>query len=279
MSGHYENVLVIGAEKMTHLPTKESTKILAKVIDPKERMYGASMPALAAMVTRLYMEKFDLSQEELAQVAVKNHKNGTMNPYAHFQEEIAAEDVLTSRMIADPLRLYDCSPMSDGACALILTPARGDVRVTGLGQGTDTISLSDRKKLTSFKSTKIAASKAYKMADIFPQDIDCAELHDAFTSFEIISSEDLGFFGEGEGGNALSQGITSLNGDLPINPSGGLKARGHPVGASGLAQIIEIFWQLTKNAGKRQVDKARVGLTQSTGGLGNNNFVTILEAC
>lgn len=279
MSDCFENVLVIGAEKMSHIPTKLSTKILAKVIDPGERRYGATMPALAALVTRLYMHRYNLSSEELAQVAVKNHHNGALNPFAHFQKEIEVEDVLGSRMVSDPLRLYDCSPMSDGACALILTSGKGEVKVSGLGQGTDTLSLQHRESLTSFKSTRIAASKAYKMAHMSPNDIDVAEVHDAFTSFEIISTEDLGFFKEGEGKKGLIDGKTVLSGDLPVNPSGGLKARGHPIGASGLAQVIEIYWQLTNNSGKRQRDRAKVGLTQSTGGLGNNNLVTILEAC
>ncbi len=279
MSGSFKNLLVIGAEKMSHITTKLSTKILAKVIDPRERKYGATMPALAALVTRLYMHRYNLSSEELAQVAVKNHRNGALNPFAHFQKKIEVEDVLGSRMIADPLRLYDCSPMSDGACALILTSRRGEVKVSGLGHGTDTLSLQHRESLTSFKSTRIAATMAYKMARKGPNEIDVAEVHDAFTSFEIISTEDLRFFKEGEGKKGLLEGKTALDGDLPVNPSGGLKARGHPIGASGLAQIIEIYWQLSNNSRKRQVDQAKVGLTQSTGGLGSNNLVTILEAC
>lgn len=278
-SGHYENVLVVAGEKMTHLPTSQITKILAKVISPIERRYGATMPALAAMVTRKYMHDFELDRENLGLVAIKNHYNGSLNPYAHFQKKVTLEEVLESRIIADPLRLYDCAPVSDGACAVALTSNEGDVEVKGIGHATDTFSLQNRDSLTGFKSTQIAAKKAYLMAKIGPKDVDMAEVHDAFTTFEIIDCEDLGFFKPGEGGIALRNGKTELSGEIPINPSGGLKARGHPVGASGLAQIIEIYWQLTERAKKRQIDDAMIGLTQSIGGLANNNLVTILEAC
>jgi acetyl-CoA acetyltransferase len=278
-SGHYENVLVVGGEKMTHLPTSETTGILAKVISPLERGYGATMPALGALVTRRYMHDFGLNRDTLGLVAVKNHHNGSLNPNAHFQKEVTLEKVNESRIISDPLRLFDIAPISDGACALILSSKRGDVCVRGIGHATDTFALQHRDSLTGFKSTQIAAKKAYDMAKVLPKDVDIAEVHDAFTSLEIIDSEDLGFFKEGEGGNALKNEITSIGGELPLNTSGGHKARGHPIGASGLAQIIEIYWQLTQKAEKRQVDGARIGLTQNIGGFANNNLVTILEVC
>ncbi len=278
-SGYHENVMVLAGEKMTHLPTQTTTTILAKVISPEERAYGATMPALAALVTRRYMHTFGLDRETLALVAVKNHHNGSLNPYAHFQKEIDLDSVISSRIISDPLKLYDCAPISDGACAVILSASKGDVRVSGMGHATDTLALSHRESLTGFRSTQVAARRAYSMAKINASDIHVAEVHDAFTTFEIIDCEDLGFFNEGEGGQALREGLTALDGEMPINPSGGLKARGHPVGASGLAQIIEIYWQLCGVAGKRQVDGARLGLTQSIGGLTNNNLVTILEVC
>jgi acetyl-CoA C-acetyltransferase len=278
-SGHYENVLVVAGEKMTHLPTPQSTKILAKVISPLEGRYGATMPALAALVTKRYMHDFSLDRETLGLVAVKNHYNGSLNPYAHFQKEIGLEKVLQSRIIADPLRLYDCSPLSDGACAVILTSKKKDVKVIGLGHATDTLSFQHRDSLNSFKATQLAAKRAYSMSKIDAKNVDLAEVHDAFTSFEIIDTEDLDFFKKGEGGKALREGVTAINGDMPINPSGGLKARGHPIGASGLAQIIEIYWQLRGNAQKRQVDGVKIGLAQSIGGLANNNLVTILEVC
>jgi acetyl-CoA acetyltransferase len=278
-SGCHENVLVLAGEKMTHMPAQKATKILAKVISPEERVYGASMPALAALVTRRYMHVHGLDRETLARVAVKNHYNGSLNPYAHFQKEVDLDTVLASRMIANPLRLYDCAPISDGACAAILSARGGDVNVTGMGHATDTLALVHRDSLTGFRSTLVAAKRAYSMTHMKPSDIDVAEVHDAFTMFEIIDCEDLGFFKKGEGGKALRKGVTALEGQLPVNTSGGLKARGHPVGASGLAQIIEIYWQLCGAAGKRQVDGARLGLTQSIGGLANNNLVTIMEAC
>jgi acetyl-CoA acetyltransferase len=278
-SDHYENVLVVGGEKMTHLPTIKTTGILAKVISPLERRIGATMPALGGLVTRRYMHDFGLDRETLSLVAVKNHHNGSLNPYSHFQKEVSLEKVNESRMISDPLRLFDIAPISDGACALILSSKGGDVKVKGIGQATDTFALQHRDSLTGFHSTQVAAKKAYDMAKISPANVDVAEIHDAFTSLEIIDSEDLGFFKRGEGGRALKSGTTQMNGDLPLNTSGGHKARGHPIGASGLAQIIEIYWQLTKSAEKRQLDGVKVGLTQNIGGFANNNFVTILEAC
>jgi len=277
-SGLYKNVLVLAGEKMSDLPTKTTTRILSKLIDKYERSTGATMPALAALVTRRYMYEFGLSREELALAAVKNHYNGTLNPYAQFQKKIKVEDVLESKMISDPLRLFDCASIADGACAVILTSSKTDVKVTGIGHATDYLSLQYRDSLTSFNATKTAAKRAYSMANRKPKDIDVAEVHDAFTILEIVNPEDLGFFKPGEGADALVNGKTGLNGDLPINTSGGLKARGHPVGATGLAQICEIVWQLRREAGKRQVT-AKIGLCHNIGGFVNNNIVTILEGC
>ncbi len=276
-SGYHEHVLVVAGEKMTGRPTPEVSAVLSRMIDPYERSYGATMPALAALVTRAYMEAHDLAPKDLAQVAVKNHANGARNPYAHFQRPITLEEALESRMVADPLRLYDCCPISDGAAAAVLTRDPRRVRVAGIGHGADHMALRHRDSLTGFRATQAAARRAFAMAGRTPRDIQVAELHDAFTTFEIIGSEDVGFFEPGHGVRAVVRGRTALDGDLPINPSGGLKARGHPVGATGLAQIVEIVWQLRGEAGERQVD-ARTGLTQSTGGLASNNFVTILEA-
>jgi len=277
-SGHYKNVLVLAGEKMSNLPTTKTTRILSKLIDKYERSTGATMPALAALVTRRYMHEYGLGREELAQAAVKNHHNGTLNPYAQFQKEITVEEVLKSKMISDPLRLYDCASISDGACAVILTSNKTDVKVTGIGHATDFLSLQYRDSLTSFNATKIAAKRAYEMAKKKPKDIDVAEVHDAFTILEIVNPEDLGFYKPGEGVTALINGKTELSGELPINTSGGLKARGHPVGATGLAQICEIVWQLRGEAEKRQV-KANIGLCHNIGGFVNNNIVTILENC
>lgn len=281
-SGHLRNVLVVAGEKMTHLTTARTTKILSEVIDRSERRYGATMPALAAMIAQKYGWQYRLSssdlQELLSHVAIKNHYNGSLNPFAQFRKRIGFEEYERSPVVSYPLRLYDCAPITDGAAAMVLTAEPTDVKISGIGQATDTLALRHRASLTSFNSTKEAAVKAYGMAQVNPSDIQFAEVHDAFTIFEIIGTEDLGFFPPGKGGNALRDGVTALRGKLPINPSGGLKSRGHPVGASGLAQLVEIVWQLRGKAGEgRQLKKAEIGLAQSIGGLGNNNLVTILE--
>lgn len=278
-SGYYRHVLILAGEKMTHLSTSATTRILAEVIDKQERQCGATMPALAAMIAEKYRQKFRLSQsrleEILCSVALKNHLNGSRNPLAQFQKAITRDAYLSSKFVATPLRLYDCSPITDGAAAVLLTCEKTDVRLSGIGQGTGPLSLRERDTFTSFPATRIAAARAFQMAETSPRAIDFAEVHDAFTPFEIISTEDLGFFAPGKGGDAAIEGKTSLEGPLPINPSGGLKARGHPVGASGLAQVVEAAKTLRGQIPvKRQFKR---GLTQSTGGLGTNNFVTILE--
>ena len=278
-SGCYRRILVLAGEKMTHLSTSATTRILAEVIDKRERQCGATMPALAAMITEKYRKKFRLSESRLenmlCRVALKNHLNGSFNPLAQFQKAITRENYFASKLVSTPLRLYDCSPITDGAAAVVLTSDKTDVRLSGIGQGTGPLSLQQREVFTSFPATKIAAARAYEMAQISPRDIDFAEVHDAFTPFEIISSEDLGFFPPGKGGEAAIDGKTAMDGALPINPSGGLKARGHPVGASGLAQVVEVTKRLR---GQERLKRApKRGLAQSTGGLGTNNFVTILE--
>ena len=278
-SGYYRRVLILGGEKMTHLSTSATTRVLAGVIDKEERQCGATMPALAAMITEKYREKFNLSQSRLetmlCAVAVKNHGNGAHNPMAQFQKPISRETYLASKYVATPLRLYDCSPITDGAAAVVLTGEKTDVRLAGVGQGTGPLSLRGREIFTSFPATRMAAARAYHMAETSPQGIEFAEVHDAFTPFEIITTEDLGFFAPGKGGDAVLEGVTAIGGRLPVNPSGGLKARGHPVGASGLAQIVEAVKRLRGESGSnRQFNR---GLTQSTGGLASNNFVTILE--
>jgi acetyl-CoA C-acetyltransferase len=281
-SGHMKHVLVLAGEKMTHLPTAKTTRILSEVIDRSERRYGATMPALAAMIAQRYAREYNLSplklEDILSQVAIKNHSNGSLNPYAQFRKIITKEDYLKSQMVSFPLRLYDCAPITDGASAIILTSQMTPIKVSGIGHATDTAAVRHRASFTSFNSTKEAAQKAYNMAQLNPSDIQFAEVHDAFTLFEIIGTEDLGFFPPGEGWKALDDNMTQLRGRFPINPSGGLKARGHPVGASGLAQLVEIIYQLREEAGKeRQLERAEIGLAQSIGGLGNNNLVTILE--
>jgi acetyl-CoA C-acetyltransferase len=276
-AGIHRSVLVVGGEKMTHVPTPRVSEIISRSIDPHEKSYGATMPALAGIITRAAMHRRGLTLKEISQVAVKNHANGARNPYAHFREPVTLEAVMESRLVADPLRLFHCCPISDGAAALVLTAERGAVRIAGIGQGTDTIAVRYRADLTSFRATYEAAQAAYTMAGFGPERIDVAELHDAFTPFELISLEDTGLMSHGKAGRATLDGDTAIGGRLPVNPSGGLKARGHPLAATGIAQLVELYWQLTGRATDRQVE-ASVALGHSIGGLATNNWVTLLEA-
>lgn len=276
-AGLHRSILVVGGEKMTHVPTPRVSEIIGRSIDPHERRYGTTMPALAGLITRAAMHKHGLTLKEFSQVAVKNHANASRNPYAHFQEPVSLEEVMESRMVADPLRLYHCCPISDGAAAVVLSADPTPVRVAGIGQGTDTIAVRYRSDLTSFRATRVAAQAAYRMAGLGPERVDVAELHDAFSPFEIISLEDTGLIPVGKAGRATLEGQTALNGRLPVNPSGGLKARGHPLAATGIGQVVELTWQLRGEAGSRQVD-ARVGLVQSIGGLATNNWIVLLQA-
>ncbi len=281
-SGYMKNVLVIAGEKMSHLPKMTTARILTEVIDREERRYGATMSALAGMIAHRYQKEFGLSDKHLkhvlAQIVEKNSANGTLNPYARAKRTITREVYEKGRLIATPLRLFDCSPNADGAAAVVLTCEKTPIRVSGMGHATDTMALRHRASLTAFSSTKASALKAYAMAQLNPRDIQFAEVHDAFSIFEIIGTEDLGFFEPGQGWRAVEGGLTALDGSLPINPSGGLLARGHPAGASGLAQIVEIVLTMLGEVDqKRQIRRADLGLAQSAGALANNNVVTILE--
>src|SRR5436853_3653225 len=276
-AGLRQAVLIVGGEKMTHLTTPKVSELIGRSIDPYERAYGATMPALAGLVTRSLMSKTGLGQREIAQVAVKNHANAARNPLAHFQQAVTVEEVLESRMVADPLRLLHCCPISDGAAAVVVTAAPSRVRVAGIGHGTDTLAVRHRRQLTAFTATRMAAREAYAMARFGPERVDFAELHDAFASFELISLEDLGLVPPGKAGRVTLGGQTAHDGRLPINPSGGLKARGHPLAATGLAQVGECVWQLAGRAEGRQLN-GRVALAHSIGGLATNNWITLLEA-
>ena len=275
-AGLHRSVLVIGGEKMSHLPTPRVSEIIGRSIDPHERSYGSTMPALAGLVTRAAMHRRGLTLKEISQVSVKNHAHGARNPYAHFREPVTLETVMESRIVADPLRLLHCCPISDGAAALVLTAEPTAVRIAGIGQGTDTIAVRYRPDLTSFHATQAAADAAYKMAGFGPARVEIAELHDAFATFELLSLEDTGLVPAGKAGRATLDGETAVGGRLPVNPSGGLKARGHPLAATGVSQLVELVWQLRGQAEGRQVE-ARVALAQSIGGLASNNWVTLLE--
>jgi acetyl-CoA C-acetyltransferase len=276
-AGLHRTVLVVGGEKMSHIPTPRVSEIIGRSIDPHERTYGTTMPALAGLITRAAMHSRGLGLKEMSQVAVKNHANGVRNPLAHFREAVTLEAVMESRLVADPLRLYHCCPISDGAAALVLTAEPAPVRIAGIGQGTDTMAVRYRSELTSFRATQAAAKVAYAMAGFGPERVELAEVHDAFSPFELISLEDMGLMPPGKAGRATLDGETALDGRLPVNTSGGLKARGHPLAATGIAQIVELCLQLRGMAVGRQV-AARVALGHSIGGLATNNWVTLVEA-
>lgn len=284
-SGLHDVVLVTGAERMREVNNLDATDFVATLTHPlAEYIYGVTLPSLAGMFTRLYMEKYGVTSRHLGMVAVKNHENALDNFYAHLHERISLEGILDSPeamtnnpYVADPLRFFDCCPVSDGGACLIL--ATGDaarktgkpmIRLAGVGQATDTHVVHERENPTDLLAVRGAAEKAFNMAGLTPQDVNVAELHDAFTILEIVESEEVGFFNKGEGHIALEEGYTKLNGRLPINPSGGLKAKGHPVGATGVGQAHEIVLQLRGDAQKRQVENAKVGFTCNFGGFGNN---------
>ncbi|HEU0169122.1 MAG TPA: thiolase domain-containing protein [Chloroflexota bacterium] len=283
-SGMYDTVLVVGAEKMTATSTDEVTRILAEAADwESESLAGATFPSLFALMARRHMHQYGTTRAQLSAIAIKAHENACRNPYAQFHKRITAEDVASSVMVADPLTLYDCSPISDGAAALVVTTrerAAGlpgkPVRLLGFGQASDSLSLFRREDLTSLAAARHAAERAYAMAGIGPHDISFAEVHDCFTIAEIIATEDLGLFERGQGGPAAEAGETALCGPIPVNPSGGLKGKGHPVGATGVSQIVEAVFQLRRTAGERQVPSAKVGLTHNVGGSGATCVVTIL---
>jgi len=284
-SGLYDVVVVGGVEKMTDLSTAHATRILGGAGDQEwEAFMGATFPGLYALIARRHMHEFGTTEEMLASVAVKNHKHGAMNPYAQFQREITVEDVLRSKVVASPLKVLDSSPITDGAAAVVLMPLdkakrhRDDVvEIVASSVATDTLALHDREVVTTLKATRVAAQKAYKMAGISAKDVDVAEVHDCFTIAEVLAIEDLGFFEKGEGGRATLDGRTSLDGEVAINTSGGLKACGHPVGATGIKQAVEITWQLRGEAGKRQRADAEIGLTHNVGGSGATAVVHIYK--
>jgi acetyl-CoA C-acetyltransferase len=284
-SGMNDVVVIGGVEKMTDVVDNETTNILATGLDQEwEAFFGATFPGIYAMIATKHMHDYGTTREQLAQIAVKNHANGALNPFAQFKREIKLESVLKAPTVAYPLGMLDCSPVSDGAAALILCEADKakkytdkSVKISGSGQASDTLALHGRNDICTFESAKYAARMAYKRAGLKPKDIDVAEVHDCFTIAEILAIEDLEFVKKGEGGKAISDKITTLDGRIPVNPSGGLKAKGHPIGATGVAQIAEIVLQLRGEADKRQVKDAKIGLTHNVGAGGASCVVNILE--
>ena len=293
-SGYYDFVLVAGGEKMREVVGWKATDFVSTMTHPEaEYPYGVTLPGMAGMFTRLYMEKYGLTRDQLMDIAIKNQKMGALNPYAHVEMLITKEGiaespdaVVNNPMAADPLHLYDMCPVSDGAAAVVLCPLelaqkateKQPVVVAGFGQATDTHTLQERDDPTDLKAVTLAAEQAFTMAKMEPKDIDLAELHDAFTILEIAESEHAGFFKKGKGGIAVAKGETSLGGKLPINMSGGLKARGHPVGATGVAQVVDVVFQLRHELGdNRQVKNAKTGFTLNFGGFGNNVVAFVLR--
>ena len=280
-AGQAQTALVVGAEKMTTLPTPRASAVLAAMIHPSERRYGLTMPALAALTTRAWMHARGLSREDLAAAPVKAHAHGARNPLAQFRRRVLVEDVLASPLVADPVRVLDCASMADGAAAVVLSARRGETRVAGLGHATDDLSLAGRTDpdaLVSFRATRAAAARCARSARKSVRDVDVVEMHDAFAVLEFQNLVDLGLVPRSRVRRAVLSGDTSLGGSLPVNPGGGIKARGHPVGATGVAQVVEIHRQLRGDAGRRQVDGARRGLVHNIGGYGNNVLVALLEA-
>ncbi len=284
-SGMHDVVMVVGAERMREVNNLDATDFVATLTHPHaEYIYGVTLPALAGMFTRLYMEKYGVTPRHLGMVAVKNQANAMDNFYAHIHQSITLEGILDSPeaatnnpMVADPLRFFDCCPVSDGGACIILADGetakklgKPMIRLAGVGQATDSHAVHERDEPTDLLAVRQAAKKSFEMAGVKPKNVDVAELHDAFTILEIVESEEVGFFKKGEGHIALEKGETQLTGKLPINPSGGLKARGHPVGATGVAQAHEIVLQLRGDAEKRQVKNAKTGFTCNFGGFGNN---------
>ncbi len=275
-SGLADVVLVVGAEKMTEVPTSVATEIMGRGGDAIwEYPFGMTFPGYYAMIAQAHMAEFGTTEKQMALVAVKNHYYGRFNPFAQMQKEISLEKALKSFMVAYPLKLYDCSLITDGAAAVLLASekrakaiSQKPVWMAGLGLATDTMRIGERGSLTFLKASAEAARVAYTMAGVGPKDIDVATVHDCFTIAEIVAYEDLGFCGRGEGGRLIEDKETYIGGNIPVNVDGGLKAKGHPVGATGVSMAVEITKQLRGEAGQRQVKDAEIGLTHNVGGSG-----------
>lgn len=278
-SGVHDVVLVAGAEKMTSEPTPRVTRALAAAMDPvSEGGTGFTYPGFFGLVANRYMYEYGATVEQMGMVSVKNHKNSVSNPRARFRNPVTLDEVMNSKLVADPLKLYDCCPMSDGAAALVLCASEQAKEYTnkpveiigsGMGRGFRTTheTINDCGTVLSLPATVAAAKQAFGMAKLTPGDIDVIELHDCFTIAEIVDSEDLGIFERGTAARAVEDGLTQMGGKIPVNPSGGLISKGHPVGATGCGQAFEIVKQL-RGEHENQVEKAEIGLTHNAGGTG-----------
>ena len=282
-AGVSDVILVGGGERVLNLPTDAATEFFAYTSDAAfEQPTGLTFPGVFALMARAHMAKHGTTEEQMAHVAVKNHRHGLLNPKAQFRKEITLEQVLASPLVADPLKLFDCCPFSDGGAAVVVAAeevarrSRRPIWVLASAAASDSMCLHDKKDLSRALATERAAQAAYRQAGLGPADVDVVELHDCFTIAEILATEGLGFFEPGTGGIAVEKGRTSLGGEIPVNPSGGLKAKGHPIGATGAAQIAEIVTQLRGEAGRRQVDGARIGLVHTLGGNAATVLVSLL---
>ena len=285
LSGLADVVMVGGVEKMTNRTTPEVTEFLAMASDfPFEQWHGLTFPGLYALMATAHMHKYGTTEEQLGMVAVKNHGNGAKNPKAHMQKEITLEQAVKSMTVAWPLKLFDCSLITDGgSCAILTKPEIAKkftdtpLYIVGTGQASDPIGLYEKKDLTTISAARLAARQAYSMAGVEPKDINIAEVHDCFTIAELIAYEDLGFCKPGEGGKLIQEGVTKIGGKTPVNTSGGLKSKGHPVGATGVGQLYEVYLQFLGRAGNRQVSGLKVGLTHNVGGSGATAVVHIYK--
>jgi len=280
--GEAKNVLVVGFEKMSKFGTDRVTEYLTHGSSPEERKYGITQPGAYALMTRLYANKYDVTEDDWAEISVKNHKNALRNPWAHFHKDITKEGVMNSRMIADPIRLFHCSTISDGAASVLLSadPKKytdTPVFIKGMGVAHDYMLAIEREDPTFLLCSKRAADQAYKEAGRSPKDVDIAEVHDAFAQVEPMCYEALGFAKKGEGAKLVREGVVMFDGSLPVNVSGGLKAKGHPVGATHVGTMVEMFLQLRGEAGERQVPDVETAIIEGHGGTGSVAIVSIVE--
>ena len=283
--GFTDAALVVGVEKLSHLDTLTATSYFAIAADyPFETKNGATFPGLYATLASAYRQAFPTRPEMFGAVAIKNHANAARNPHAHFQKEISMETYLSSPIIASPLRLYDCCPFSDGAAAVVVaakerikSPVTEPLVVRASARAGSVTDMQDRADLLGLPATRFAAEKAFRQAHLEPKDIDFLEVHDCFTIAEVLALEDLGFFPKGTGAKEELAGTTARDGKLPVNTSGGLKAKGHPVSATGASQVVEIFEQVNGLAKGREVPKTEVALAHNVGATGGSCSVHIFS--
>jgi acetyl-CoA C-acetyltransferase/acetyl-CoA acyltransferase len=275
--------LVVGVEKMSVRDTPAVTESISRLVHDREYDQGVTLPSFGGLAAGTYLDRYDAPRESLAAVAAKNHGNAVPNRFAQFRKAVTVEDALDSPVVADPLRLYDCCPMTDGAAALVMSPEgsagdEGDVSVGGIGSATGTHAVAERDDPLAIESVRAAGDRAFDSAGLTVDDVDVACIHDAFTILELLELEELGFYDPGTAWEATLDGETALDGSLPVNPGGGLKARGHPLGATGISQIVELVWQLRGDLpAERRVANADVGFAINVAGFGNNSVCTVVR--